>query len=363
MKTEFIPVSDAMPGMIVASDIYTFNNILLIDKGASLTDRVITRLMFYNIDEIEIVSSPDLDILSDNFDLDSLDTVSEEEKKVIAEFSKTTSECVSSFKASLSSTFVDNKELDTVQLLDELNGLLTKTRNSFHLLSLLNIMKERDDVIFHHSINVALLASMLGNMIHMDEKDLNTLKVGAILHDVGKLAIPQKILSNANKLNEKDFAVVQTHPNKGFDLLSKQDVPAVIKNIALQHHERCDGSGYPNGLTSKDIDKYAKIIAIVDCYEAMTSPRTYRGIINPFEVIEFFESEGYRLFDPEYMVPFINGIVDSYVNKKVVLSDNSKGTIVLINKMALSRPMIKLDSGSFVDLYQERKLSIIKVLI
>ena len=204
LKTEFIPVSDAMPGMIVASDIYTFNNILLIDKGASLTDRVITRLMFYNIDEIEIVSSPDLDILSDNFDLDSLDTVSEEEKKVIAEFSKTTSECVSSFKASLSNTFVDNKELDTVQLLDELNGLLTKTRNSFHLLSLLNIMKERDDVIFHHSINVALLASMLGNMIHMDEKDLNTLKVGAILHDVGKLAIPQKILTNANKLNEGD---------------------------------------------------------------------------------------------------------------------------------------------------------------
>ena len=135
MKTEFVSVADARPGMIVASDIYTFNNILLIDKGASLTDRVITRLMFYNIDEIEIVISPDLDILSDNFDMDSLDAISEEEKAVIAEFSKTTTECVASFKTSLSSTFVDNKELDTAQLLDELNG----SRNEKYL-NLCNIL-------------------------------------------------------------------------------------------------------------------------------------------------------------------------------------------------------------------------------
>ncbi|MBE5935733.1 MAG: HD-GYP domain-containing protein [Lachnospiraceae bacterium] len=361
MKTEFVSVSDAIPGMIVACDIYTFNNILLIDKGASLTDRVITRLMFYNIEQIEIIVSPDIEMLGDNFDLDTLESLSEEERAVITEFSKTTSDCVAKFKASLSSTFVDNNELDTLKLLDELNSVLNKSRNSFHLLSLLNIMKERDDVIFHHSINVALLASMIGNMLHFSEKDMNVLKLGAILHDIGKLAIPQKILATTNRLSEKDFAIVKTHPSKGYELLTKQEVPISIKNIALQHHERCDGSGYPNGLKAEEIDKFSKIIAIADCYEAMTSPRAYRDIINPFEVIEFFEAEGFRLFDAEYLVPFMHGIVDSYINKKVMLSNNVKGTIILINKLALSRPMVKLDTGSFVDLYTDRSISIVRV--
>lgn len=362
MKTKLIPVADAVPGMIVADNIYTFNNILLIDKGASITDRVITRLMFYNIDQIEIVEGESADTLP-NVDQEILATISEEERKIINDFNITSSECVNSLKSTLSDAFINNEELDSTKLVTELDGLLSKTRNSFHLLSLLNIMKEKDDVIFHHSINVALISSIIGKILNLDEQDITTLKLGAILHDVGKLAIPQKLLTTHERLSEKDFTIIKSHTTKGYDLLSKQNLPLAIKNMALMHHERCDGSGYPNGLQSSEIDKFAKIIAIADCYEAMTSPRAYREIINPFEVIEFFETDGYRLFDPEYFIPFINAIVDSYINKTVLLSNGAKGTIILINKLALSKPMIKLDTGDFVDLYTEKNLSIVRVML
>ena len=362
MKTKLIPVTDAIPGMIVADNIYTFNNILLIDKGASITDRVITRLMFYNIEQIEIIDGDSISTLP-NIDQDVLNTISEQERTIINDFNISSAECVSSFKSTLSNAFIDNEELDSSKLLTELDGLLSKTRNSFHLLSLLNVMKEKDDVIFHHSINVALIASIFGKILNLDDKELTTLKLGAILHDVGKLAIPQRLLTTHEKLSEKDFSIIKSHTTKGYDLLSKQELPLEIKNIALMHHERCDGSGYPNGLKSNEIDKFAKIIAIADCYEAMTSPRAYRDIINPFEVIEFFETDGYRLFDPEYVIPFINAIVDSYVNKKVLLSNGAKGTIILINKLALSKPMIKLDNGGFIDLYVEKNVSIVRVML
>ena len=102
------------------------------------------------------------------------------------------------------------------------------------------------------------------------------------------------------------------------------------------HHERCDGSGYPLGLDSNKTEPFAKIIAICDCYDAMTSPRPYRDSLCPFEVIEFFEYDGLQKFDPQYLIPFLHGIVDNYINTKVLLSNGKEGNIIMINHSNLT---------------------------
>jgi HD-GYP domain-containing protein (c-di-GMP phosphodiesterase class II) len=123
------------------------------------------------------------------------------------------------------------------------------------------------------------------------------------------------------------------------------------------HHERCDGTGYPNGLVSHEIEPFAKLIAIADVYDAMTCARVYRGPLCPFEVISLFETEGYLKYDTKYLLTFLEGIVQTYINNNVRLSNKMEGEIVLINKFDLSRPVIMV-GDEFIDLSRHRDLYI-----
>lgn len=363
MKTKIIPVKDAVPGMIVAHDIYTFNNVLLIDRGSALSDRVITRLMFYNVESVEILLKED-SVEKEIEKTTSLfvPKITAEEAAIIKEYEQSTAKIVTSFKRTLNDMFVNKEKIDTNVLISDLNHLMGKTRNSFHLLNLLHTLNDKDDVIFLHSVNVALVANIIAKILDFDANDTEILILCGLLHDIGKLAIPSKILKNTATLTDAEFTIIKTHPSKGYELLNEIDLDVRIKNTCLMHHERCDGSGYPNNITSDTIEPFAKIIAIADCYEAMTAPRPYRDALCPFEVIEFFENDGYRKFDPQYLVPFLDCIVDSYINKYVILSNGQKGTIVFINKMSLSKPIVKLEDGQFIDLYSQKNISIKKIL-
>ena len=127
------------------------------------------------------------------------------------------------------------------------------------------------------------------------------------------------------------------------------------------HHERSDGSGYPLGPTSERIDDFAKIVSIADVYDAMTSARVYRGPLCPFKVISIFESEGLQKYDSKYILTFLEYIVNSYVNNRVLLSNGLEGDIVLINKLDLSHPMVHCGSH-YIDLSHEHGLYVEAIL-
>ena len=134
-----------------------------------------------------------------------------------------------------------------------------------------------------------------------------------------------------------------------------------IRYTALQHHERNDGSGYPLGLVDAHIDEYAKIVSIVDVYDAMTSPRVYRGPTCPFDVINLFEQEGFQKYDSRYIMIFLRRIAESYLNENVRLSDGRSGKLIYINNYALSRPVVMAD-GEAIDLRKERYLRIEEIM-
>ena len=135
---------------------------------------------------------------------------------------------------------------------------------------------------------------------------------------------------------------MKSHSQKGYDILKNQNIDERVKLAALQHHERCDGSGYPSALHSDNIIKFAKLIAIADVYDAMTSARVYRKGLCPFKVISIFEEEGLQKYDPKYILTFLERIGSAYINNNVRLSDGRVGEVVMINSNTLSRPMIKI---------------------
>ena len=127
------------------------------------------------------------------------------------------------------------------------------------------------------------------------------------------------------------------------------------------HHERCDGTGYPLGLTGPRIKDFAKIVAIADVYDAMTSKRVYRGPLCPFKVIEIFIEEGLQKYEAKYILTFLNQITNTYIHNRVRLTNGQEGDIVLINQLDIARPIVKC-GNEFVNLAERRELHVEAIL-
>ena len=230
------------------------------------------------------------------------------------------------------------------------------------MFDILHNMRDYDDSTFNHSMNVALICNVFADWMHMSSMEKEIATVCGLLHDIGKLRIPDKIVKKTSRLTDEEYDLIKTHPMEGYNILFESRFIASVQNAALMHHERSDGSGYPLGLKGNQIDKFAKMVAIADVYDAMTAARVYRGALCPFKVIEMFEQEGLSMFDPEYILVFLENIVQTYIKNWVRLSNGREGEIVMLNKHKLSRPVI-LCGTEFINLAGHPEISIEEILI
>lgn len=134
---------------------------------------------------------------------------------------------------------------------------------------------------------------------------MRALTISAILHDIGKIAVPEQILDKPGKLTDEEFAVVKKHPQAGADIISSIPSYESILEGIVHHHERWDGKGYPKGLHEKDIPLIARIICIADVYDALTEDRPYRRAWSRTEVRQFFEEQKGKMFDAELVDVFL----------------------------------------------------------
>lgn len=382
MKTKRISIKEASPDMIVAEDVYTYGGQNIVPKGSILNNRSITRMKFYSITELTIqimeeeyeeigiqeetkTSESILEFANENRKKAQYNRELEEDYAGIIrstrEYTKFNEDVIDSAKVleNSLSTFITRagEDLDTNLLLNQTKEIIIMNRNPMNTFHMLQNMRKYDDATFIHCLNVAIICNVFGHWIRMSPEDIDILTLAGLLHDVGKMEIPESIIKKPEILTDREYSVVKLHPKRGYNLLAPIRMDERIKRVALMHHERCDGSGYPYGLKGDQIDEFAKMVAIVDIYDAMTSARVYRGPLCPFEVITVFEAEGYDKFDAKYIIPFLEGIVNSYLNAKVILSDGRTGVIVLNNKNALSRPVVRV-GNELIDLSKEKDLTI-----
>lgn len=359
MKTKRILTSRAKPGMVIAEDIYTYNNQLIISKDTMLTNRAITRLKFYSITDIRIhLDVVKMEPIETNISF--TDEIKQSPEYQV--FTEKHSEMVATLKAQLDD-FInkDISKLDVDALSEGINGLLSGSRNGTHVFHMLQCMRDYDDLTYVHSVNVALICHTIGIWLHLDDNDLQALTMCGLLHDVGKLLVPHEIIDKPTALTDDEYKVVMTHSYKGYEVMKDQIFDMRIKLCALMHHERCDGSGYPNHLKGDEIIEFAKIVAIADTYDAMTSARIYRAPMCPFEVINIFETEGLHKFDPHVLLTFLHEMAETYIHSNVVLSNGEEGKVVMINNNALSRPIVSVGT-QFYDLSKDKSLTITRIV-
>lgn len=357
MKTVKLFTNQVTPGMVVAEDIYTYNNQLLVPAGTEIDDRLITRMKFYSINAVTIridsgvSETPDAPISKELGNADIVKNTPE-----FQYYKKAMPNSVDSLKKEFISIATGNN-VNTGALLSSVQGMLQQSRNGIHVFDMIHCLRDFSDEIYAHSLNVALICYVLGNWIGYSRQDLDILTLSGLLHDIGKTVIPEEIINKPQRLDEEELSTIKTHSVRGYDMLRSKNIDNRIKLSAMMHHERCDGSGYPMGLKGDQIEPFAKIVAIADVYEAMTSARPYRGAICPFDVIHLFESEGLSEFDTHFLMCFLEHLNLTYINSNVKLSDGSEGKIVMMNRFALSRPIVKV-GRKYVDLSTETDLTI-----
>ncbi|MDE5965272.1 MAG: HD domain-containing protein [Lachnospiraceae bacterium] len=362
-----IMLNNVKIGMKISEDVYSDSK-LLVQKDTVVNDAVLGHLKYSSVESVPVYADKENEYMQTPFvpvtvipgnQKTHSEKIRESEtfKNFEANFQKKAEE----FSTLLKDIADGNTGVDVEQLYAFANEIIAGETNTYRLMDTISHLHYFDSSTYAHSLHVAMLAYVLGCWLHLDEERLKILTVAGMLHDVGKLLMPEEIINKPDKLTDEEYKIIQQHPYKGYQLLLSQKVDRRISETALLHHEKCDGTGYPMGLKSEGINKFAKVIAIVDVYEAMTANRAYRNGLCPFAVIRMYEDEGYAKYDPNYLLPFLQGIADTYLHNNVLLSDGRQGKIVMTNKTVCSKPGIMV-GDEYVDLALHPELSIVSIL-
>ncbi len=187
----------------------------------------------------------------------------------------------------------------------------------------INDLKAYDDYTYHHCLSVAVLAVAAGIELGISERELQSLGLAAILHDIGKMMVPIQIINKPARLTPQEFNIIKKHPMYGIQYLEKYHLGnKLVSNGIAMHHERIDGRGYPFGIRDMQIPLFARIISVTDVYDALTSKRPYRAPLQPFEATEYMMANCGKAFDQDIMQAFLAKLELYPKGSYVRLNDN-----------------------------------------
>jgi len=358
-----IEVKSLIPGMILATDIFSASGAFLTSRGTAVSESLINTLranFIYSV-YVEEESIPELET---TVDLEHTGTRSKriKESAEFKEFRKNFEATVDEIEKHLNDIVARNTDtLNTDELIERPLKLL-QSNSTISIFDMLHNLRSYDDTTYVHCVNVSLISGIIARWCGLSDAGVQLAILSGVLHDIGKIKIPDEIIKKPGKLTKEEYDIVKNHTIEGYNILKDyKNLDENMKYSALMHHERCDGSGYPLGLRASKINVYAKIVAISDVYDAMTSKRCYRGPICPFTVIDIMINEGLAKYDTLFIMNFLRNMGETYLNNSVRLSNGDTGEIVFVDSSHPSKPIIKKDNGDMLSL-MENNIKIEEIL-
>jgi diguanylate cyclase (GGDEF)-like protein/putative nucleotidyltransferase with HDIG domain len=220
--------------------------------------------------------------------------------------------------------FLSSKILSKPPYEEGIPGIDTRPGSLSEVYDIASAVEAKDPYTYGHSKKVNIYTMALAEKIGLSSDDVSALSAAALLHDIGKVGIPDKVLNKKGKLNKEDWEAIKAHPKLGANIISNIPKLAPAVNSILYHHERWDGSGYPEGLKGEEIPLEARILAIADSFEAMTSARPYRPALALEEVVTELRQGAGLQFDPKLVEVFIE-IVEAGLPEKIKIGQDASG--------------------------------------
>lgn len=331
------------PGMTLAREVWGAASFLpLLRSQNILTQTNIDYLKHRNVAGayVEFIGTDDIDPPKELF-------TTEEKVRLTAEVQTITKQFYSEKGNIFSAIKAFNKIADYVSV--------TIVENADCMLNLVEI-KNYNDYAYTHSMQVGILSAIIGKRMGFGDERIKSLTLAGILHDIGKLKIDSEILNKESRLTEDEFLVMKKHPEFGFQKLSScSSLSASILDGVSCHHEKYDGSGYPYGISKDAIPLFARIIAIADVYDALTSPRSYRPGWEPHEAINYMMARSSKQFDTAVLTTFLSAVAAYPIGVLVELSNGDIGVVIKTCPGFPLSPVVKVLSptekyGKIIDL-------------
>ncbi|NLM48805.1 MAG: HD-GYP domain-containing protein [Epulopiscium sp.] len=320
-----VPVSCLKGGEIIAKTVIDENGSRLLAKNISFKKYYKKKLEARGIDRIYIA-----DKLSEGIEI----------KDVISE--KTRIKTINIVKDTLA-IFKATQQIDVSQLETSVIQIVEDILSNKEILYDMVDIKTKDDYTYGHSVNVAVLCVMLGRKIGGDKSYLKKLALGGLLHDFGKILVPDEILNKPDKLTEEEFDIIKQHPFQGYQIFKDNPLLTPISKVMiLMHHEKINGDGYPLGMTKNQIHEGARICSVCDVFDAMTSKRAYRNEYTIVNTLNEMERMTKNHLDEDLFKTF-RGMICYYPVGTTVLLSNETVAIVEQNKIgSIDKPTVRV---------------------
>ncbi len=345
-----IPLEELKPGMTLARTILNKNMIVILSENTFLTKAHITRLEFLDIpcafvkDEYELSAS-----------YQGIEAMLSRSNSFVVEYKDVLNTAREIFDAAAIEGGLPMEKANTMVQ----HSILPLIRHSGILDYLYDLNHLANDV-YNHSLRVSILAGVIAKWMHCDGAKVQDVVLAGFLHDIGKTRFTPRLLEKLpQNLKGKDLDAYMQHTTDGHHILSqKNELSDGVKLSALQHHECMDGTGFPFNSEGKDIHAYARIIAVADIYDNITTER--EGLLKetPFTAIAQISRDMFSKLDPTVCVPFLTNIQEIFIGSSVVLSDGRRGRIIQYPHDFSALPLIEIDKDHIIDLNKKKDLRI-----
>lgn len=322
-----INIEELKDGMVLAKPVFNENGVIILREGAPLKEKYKGKLRELGYNNIYIQD----ELLRD---LELSEVVSEEIKR----------ESINNLKE----TFAEVEKRTTInenigEIKNTVNNLVDELISNRHLMINMVDLKMFNQYTFQHSVNVAILSLIVGIAMGLNQLQLYKLGMGALLHDIGKTGIRSSLLEKEGELTQDEYEEIKTHCKKGYEILKEnKDIPTTSAIVALHHHERYDGDGYPEGKSKDDIHLFCRITAVADVYDALISKRPYRQPFSSAEAMEFILGGAGINFDREIVQYFFRKVATYPEGTKVRLSDGRQALVIKNFEKFSLRPMVRV---------------------
>ncbi|UMZ73750.1 HD-GYP domain-containing protein [Natranaerofaba carboxydovora] len=360
-----VSLDSVRTGMTLAKSIFGSNGQVLLKAGVEIKPQYLTYLKQLGINQIYIQDSRmgDIevnDIITDETRREAHSLVSD----IMNDIQMGTSKSTSKKKG------INLRDNDIVKAVSQIIEELLENKE---LTAQLQDLRTLNEYVFAHSVNCCVLATLVGVKMNLNNENLKLLSTGTLLHDIGMAAVPEAIINKSGNLTEEEYESIKRHPIYGYEMFKNTSIfDSRAGAIILQHHERFQGQGYPQGLKDQKIYYLAQIAGVVDVYDALTSVRPYRNAYQPHEAVEMLASWGQTNFNLEILKYFLTCIAAYPIGTHVLLSNKESGLVIANNSELTLRPVVRIiyvgedlaphPSPYDLDLSKHLNLTITKVL-